>query len=113
MGLHPTASYLQTYSATWVTSLSIPGVPNTLLATTVFHGFQVLHLFSIRGLITSTFHGIFRSQVNDYQISSFSSLCLCDFRYSDAVDSYTQISLFHRTRDWWYFQGLIQSPTKP
>jgi len=53
MDLRPTLHYLQTYSATWVTSLSIPGVPNTLLAT----GFL---LKAIRGLITSTFHGIFR-----------------------------------------------------
>ena len=32
MGLRPTLHYLQAYSAMWETSLSIPGVPNTLLA---------------------------------------------------------------------------------
>ena len=33
MGLRPTANYLQAYSATWVTSLSLQGVPYKLLAT--------------------------------------------------------------------------------
>ena len=59
MGLRPTLHYLQVYSATWVTSLSLQGVPHKLLAT----GFL---LKAIRGMITSTFHGIFRSQLNDY-----------------------------------------------
>ena len=43
----------------------------------------------------------------------FKSESHCDFRYLDAANSYTQISLLHRTHDYWYFQGLIQSPAKP
>jgi hypothetical protein len=36
------------------------------------------------------------------------------FAYSDVAHiCYTQISLFHGETDYWYFQGLIQSPTKP
>lgn len=56
MGLRPTLHYLQTYSAMQLTSLSLPGVPDKLLAKEGFFTFT----YAARGLITSTFHGIFR-----------------------------------------------------
>ena len=43
---------------------------------------------TIRGLTTSTFHGIFRKLLN----IMLTHLSHCDFRYLDAVDSYSEIS---------------------
>ena len=66
---------------------------------------------SIRGLVTSTFHGIFRShQLMIEPNIILLSRCHCVFRYLDAVDSYTRISSLHRTRNCWCFQGVSPAP---
>ena len=61
---------------------------------------------SAAGLITDTFHGIFRIINMIIPNIIFYNVSHCDFRYLDAVDSYTRISPLHRTRDCWHFQTL-------
>ena len=108
MGLRPTVSYLQVFSARRETSLSIWGVPHILLAPVKDPSLPSSSQKAVMGLITHTFHGIFR--IIDNLNITCSNHSHCVFRYLDAVDSYTQISLFHRTQDYWSFQGLIAAP---
>ena len=93
----PYLRYLQVCSVTWEISLSIKFVNLILLTSSVFHGLKSLpfgSLLSIRRMITSTFHGIFR--VVKFFFDPRISIIFIrhrDFRYLDAVDSYSKISL--------------------
>lgn len=95
VSLRSTASYLQVCSATWKTSLSQKPVDLRLLA---------LRTKPSEVWLPLPFTGY--SEIVMISNIIFTSLCHCVFRYLDAVDSYTQISLLHRTRDCWYFQGV-------
>ena len=84
MGLRPTINYLQPYSHTWETSLSLQTVVYKLLAPPVFHGLMTLpcgiSFIPSEDCLPTNFQGIFRKFFcKMFPISSNLNLCLCRF----------------------------------